>query len=310
MTTPGRLQRSCQLFLSSLRVLSAHRKLLLFPLVAGALSLGLCAFFLAAPVAAICAQPTGHAWTEAAHWNAVLQHPIPETMTHNLSAWGATARVYGALIYLTSMFAATFCNVAFYHQIARALADEPVSLRAGFAFARRRLRAILFWSLFAGTIGLVIRALEERFGWLGKLVFGVIGAGWSVASVFAIPAMIREDDPNPVRLLKHSAGVLRKTWGESLAGFLGFSALSTLVTLAVLGVIAGAIGLGVALPQLLIVLGPVAVLAFVALLAFSYAAQVAGGVYRGALYLYASEGVVPEAFSAADLDAAWKVRGR
>ena len=45
-----------------------------------------------------------------------------------------------------------------------------------------------------------------------------------------------------------------------------------------------------------------------ALVAFSYLLNVAGQVYRGALYLYAIEGAAPGPFDAEQMNAAWKTK--
>ena len=44
-----------------------------------------------------------------------------------------------------------------------------------------------------------------------------------------------------------------------------------------------------------------------AVVVYGYLLGMASKIYRGALYVYASEGVVPEPYTAELLDAAWKV---
>jgi hypothetical protein len=51
-----------------------------------------------------------------------------------------------------------------------------------------------------------------------------------------------------------------------------------------------------------------AVLWILALVAFGYLLSVASNIFKGALFVYASEGAVPAPYSAELLDAAWKVR--
>jgi hypothetical protein len=58
-------------------------------------------------------------------------------------------------------------------------------------------------------------------------------------------------------------------------------------------------------PMLLV---PVGLVWLLGVMAFSYAVSVANDIYRCALYIYASEGVVPEAYSVELMDAAWKVK--
>jgi Family of unknown function (DUF6159) len=301
-----KFRRSWQVFRNSLQVMAGHPKLLLFPLVTFGCTVVIALFFFA-PVVLL---PTGHPLGTGAHWLAVAtrwgdlvpaeghtQHWHPKLVTY----------LYLVAIYLVSMISATFFNVAFYHEIMRALAGERVSLRAGLGFARGRLRSLLLWSLFAGAVGLLIRTLEERFGWLGRLVMRLVGTAWSVASVFVIPVMIRDASANPLALLKNSAATLKKTWGEALIGYVGMGLGSGLL---LLGSLLFCLGAGVLAywahrPMLLVPLGLVWA---VGAMAFSYAVGVANDIFCCALYIYASEGVVPGAYTVELMDAAWKVK--
>ena len=306
MPSSHKFRRSWQVFRNSLSVMGRHPKLLVFPLVTFGCTVAIALFFFAPAVLL----PTGHPWGTGAHWLAVAdrwghlvagdghtQHWQPKLVTY----------LYLAAIYFVSMVSATFFNVAFYNEIIQALAGGRVSIRSGLGFARRRLRSIVLWSLFAGAVGLLIRALEERFGWVGRMVMRFVGMAWSVASVFVIPVMIREGNANPLALLKNSAATLKKTWGEALIGYVGVGLVSGLVLLGsflfVLG--AGVLALWAHHPLWLVPLGLVWLLGIIA---FGYAVGVANDIYRCALYVYASEGVVPEAYSAELMDAAWKVK--
>jgi hypothetical protein len=283
-----------------------HPKLLLFPAVTFFCTGAIVLFFFA-PMVLL---PTGHPWGEAAHWRAVAARWGDfNSVDAHTQRWHPTTVtcLYLVVIYLAAMVGATFCNVAFYHQILQALAGARVSLRAGLVFAAHRIRPILMWSLFAGLVGLLIRALEERFGWIGRLVMRFIGVVWSVASVFVIPVMIREGSANPVTLLQNSAATLKKTWGEALIGYVGIGLGASVVLLGsfvfLLGV--GLLSVWMHLPALTVAAGLVWLLS---VMVFGYAVSVAGDIYRCALYVYASEGVVPEPYTAELMDAAWKVK--
>ena len=301
---PSKLSRSWLLFTTSLQIIRQKKKLLLFPLVTSVCSVVMVLFF----VAPALLYPTGHSLGELAHWASRgrqfgLDFADAQPRIH------PNAYFYGYLagLYLVSMFLATFFNVAFYNEILKALAGDPVSIRTGLRFAWFRVRSILMWSLFAGAVGLIIKALEERFGWVGRWVMRFVGMLWSVASVFAIPVLIRDGGTNPLAILRHSAGALRKTWGESLIGYVGVAVGSWIILLASLVYLAGSAMLAVALTQ------PVfffmaAALWLAAMIALAYLASVAGHVYRCALYVYASEGVVPAPYTAEMMDAAWKVK--
>jgi len=73
------------------------------------------------------------------------------------------------------MFFATFFNVAFYHEILVALAGQSVSIIRGLKFAGTKWKAVLMWALFAGLVGLIIRQLEERLSFVGRIIARFIG---------------------------------------------------------------------------------------------------------------------------------------
>jgi hypothetical protein len=306
MSKSHTFRRSWQLFRSSLQILAHHRKLLIFPAVTLCCLLVITLFFLA-PVVLV---PTGHSWSQLAHWQTLASRWGEfVTVPANTPRWhpNTMAYLYLAVIYLAAMINATFFNVAFYHEILKALAGGPVSLRAGLAFASGRIRSILLWSLFAGAVGFIISALEKRFGVVGRFVMRLIGVTWSVASVFVIPIMVREAGTNPVMLLKTSAATLRKTWGEALIGYVGITLGAQIVVLGSVLLVVGWGGLAVLVDRPLLVV-PVSIGWMLALMVFLYVVKIANDIFRCALYVYASEGVVPEPYTAELMDAAWKVR--
>jgi len=298
--------RSWKLLASSFQIIGRQPKLLLFPLVTFVCTVVIVLFFIA-PAALL---PTGHALSQPEHWEAALHRLVAFDPAEGATRHGSLTGVgyaYVVGLYLTSMFVATFFNVAFYNEIIKALAGGQVSLRAGLRFACSRLRAILLWSLFAGAVGLIIKTLEERFGWVGRWIMRLVGVVWSVASVFVIPIIVREESANPFTLLRTSAATLKKTWGESLIGYAGITFGSWFVMLGsmIFLIGTGLLSMWLHHPEYLFAAG---CLWFVAMCVYGYLVSVAGRIYRGALYVYASEGVVPAPFTAELMDAAWKVK--
>lgn len=306
MNFAHRLRTSWELLLRSLQVIRLHPRLALFPIVSAAATMGLALFFFV-PVLLFVFNRGGE-WLETwGAWGRRMDHMTKDEWRAALQGVHGLVYAYGAVIYLVSLLAATFFNVAFYHQILRALGGETVSLREGWDFALSRWRSIVLWSLLAGTVGLIIRAIEERLGWLGRIVMAFIGAAWSIASVFAIPVIIRREDSDPLAVLKDSAATLKKTWGESLAGFVGIQLGGALMLVAVvafgvtLTIVAGRFHL---MPLAL----SLCALWLLAVIAMGFLLGMATHIYRCALYVYASEGVVPEPYTAALMDAGWKVK--
>jgi hypothetical protein len=100
---------------------------------------------------------------------------------------------------------------------------------------------------------------------------------------------------------------LKRTWGEALIGYAGLSIANSLVVIGSLIWLGGTIALSIALhiPWFI----AIAVVAWLCVLfVWSYVAGVASNVYRGALYLYAAEGVIAEPYNQEILDMAWKFK--
>lgn len=299
------------MFTQSLTVMRDHKKLLVFPIVTAALTLLIILFFIA-PVAL---QPTGFKYTDIQHWKAVGQtiftagsmeasqnhnSPLPAELTNN-------GILFISILYFAAMFLATFFSVAFYHEILRALNGQDVSIMRGLRFASTKLPSILIWSLFAGLIGYIIRTLEEKVGILGKIILGFIGIAWSVASVFVIPFIITEASVNPFHLLRQSAGTLKKTWGESLIGYVGIQFGGLIIILSSLFFFAGMFIISILLNSTSIII-IAAVLCLIGILSFSYLFNVANHIYICALYLFAADGKIPAPFDQASMRSAWKVK--
>ncbi len=300
--------------------MNQHKKLLLFPLVISVATVGILGFFLVPVVL----QPTGYSYTDAAHWKAVAASVLTQesmadlekstipgqvpSRTHKQLHLNRMGGGFLVVIYFVSMFLAAFCNVAFCHEIFAALAGRDVSIESGVRFAASRWKAILQWSFFSGLVGLLIQKLEQQMGWLGRWVVNLIGIAWSVASVFAIPVLVNETETlNPLDVLRTSAARLKKTWGESLAGYIGMgmgSGVVALLSLVVL-VIFWAAGMMLQSPWLFAIGFFVW---FTGLVAFSYVWGVAGLVYRCALYQFAATGTPPSPFNSALMASAWKSR--
>jgi len=302
----NRFERSWMLFKSSLNVILKNRELLIFPIVTSIATVVIFLFFFA-PAAL---WPTGHSYFSAEHWRALSHMYSQVYLYHGREQIGPTpvAVVYVIFLYFLSMFVATFFNVAFYNEILAALGGQPVSLSRGLRFACSRWKAILLWAAFAGLIGLIIKAIERRNNIISSIIARIIGTAWSIASVFVIPVIVRDSESNnPLFMLKKSAGTLKQTWGEGLIGYIGIGAINSIVTILSLILVGGAAFVSFQLHNFWL-LGIVGAVWLVSMLIWSYVLNVAGLVYKGALYLYAAEGVVSEPYDQQLLNSAWRYK--
>jgi hypothetical protein len=327
----NKFKRSGKLLKASFAVLLREKKLLLFPVIATMLAAVVALFF----IAPIVFYPTGHPIFSAAHWSALAEkftqgftptHHSPSqpvlvgktgVMTFFADHWWAAP--FFAATYFTSMFLATFCNVAFYYEIMQAFGGNAVSIRRGFRFAAARWRIVLMWSLFAGLVGYLIQTVQERLGFFGRIMTGLVGFVWSVACIFIIPTLVRDTETNsPIKLLKNSVGTLRRTWGETVVGFVGIQLFSFLSMFAMITGILLCIGIpmvvlshpspGLKIGHLLYYQAFILLLFVIVATSLSFVGGLLNAIYRCALYIYATEGVVPGSFDKELLDSAWKVK--
>lgn len=165
--------------------------------------------------------------------------------------------VIGAVLAFPVTAIGTFCNVALLRMAEARFDGRRCTAREGFAAARKRLPAILAWSLLAVGIGALLRQIAERVPFGGAVLSRLLGVAWSLATMFAVPVLALED-AGARRAVLRSAELFRARWGEGMTGAFTVGAATTLVSLpavvmVVLGLAAGTTagtavaGLGVAL---------------------------------------------------------------
>ncbi|WP_445148915.1 DUF6159 family protein [Baekduia sp. Peel2402] len=122
-----------------------------------------------------------------------------------------------AAIALPSTIVSTFCNVALVRMAQARFEGRHCTARQGFAAARTRWRPILAWSLLSVGVGAVLDWIAEKLPFGGALASWLLGAAWSLGTMFAIPVMALED-AGARRAAKRSVELFRARWGESLGG--------------------------------------------------------------------------------------------
>ncbi len=300
----NRISRSWEIFKTSYALIMGQKKLLIFPAVS----------FVCTIVLAVLILGTGWGILEASGIDIVAMmdkasQSSGEDVSQKTEVIGFIAF---ALVYFCSVFIASFFSTAFYSQIMVGLRGEEVSISNGLGFAFKRIGAIFMWAMLAASVGLILKILEERLGWLGQLVIKLIGLVWAVATVFAIPVIVFDTSiSNPIEVVKTSAGAIKKTWGESLVGFMGLGVLNGLsfvlfIFYAIgISIITAAVGAQGIAAGFLIATIP---LAFLAWLAFAYIVNVAEKVYIATLYIYSQENFIPGSFSRELIANPWKVK--
>ena len=75
--------------------------------------------------------------------------------------------------------------------------------------------------------------MQENLGSVGKIITGLIGIAWSIATFFVVP-VIAYENMGPIDAFKRSVQIMKDKWGEKLGSTFSFG----LITLVGLGIIA------------------------------------------------------------------------
>jgi hypothetical protein len=138
------------------------------------------------------------------------------------------------LFYLANYFVVIFFNTALIHAATIRLRGGHPTVAVGVAFAWENVVRILEWAALAATVGMILRAIGERVGWLGRLVVMLIGGAWTLATYFVIPVIVYEQ-LGPVDAVKRSAQMFRETWGERAISSVSFGLLFFLLAIPAFG---------------------------------------------------------------------------
>ncbi len=163
--------------------------------------------------------------------------------------------------------------------------------------AWRRFPAILLWGVIAGTVGMLLRSIQERSELLGRIVVGLIGAAWSLATFFMVPVLVMEEE-SVGDSFKRSWALFKQTWGETFAGSVGFGIASVLLSLPVIAL--ALLFFSINMPIVGVVVGGLG------LTLIGLFIQALHGVWVAALYRYATQGDVPEGYDPELIAAAFK----
>ena len=211
--------------------------------------------------------------------------------------------VLGFAFYVCLYFVTFFCNAALVGAAMMRFDGGTPTVGDGWRIASARSGRILGYALIAATVGMLLRAIQERLGFVGRFVVGLLGVGWTVATSMVVPVLVSHD-VGPIDAVKESAGLLKKTWGENVIGKSGLSLAFLVVYLVVIlcsvALVVAGIKLGSA--PLLVMVAIATVLALI-LTALAHAAL--SGIYSAALYRYATTGSAGAGFDSGVLQAAF-----
>ncbi len=208
-------------------------------------------------------------------------------------------------IYFVCSFVIVFFNSALIFSSLQCFEGKEPSLAGGLAKAASRLPQILGWALVASTVGVALQALknvlEDKLGSIaGGLIGGLGDMVWGIATYFVAPVVVVEG-VGPIEAIKRSSALMRRTWGEAVAGEGGLSLIAILLILplaAVFGAALPAVGQDVA--RLLVV--AIGIYLVVLTVIFSTLST----IFSTSVYVYASTGNAPSSMDPALLQGAFR----
>lgn len=267
----GKFSRSWALAKASMAVLRSDKELLVFPLVSTAVTLLVAASFIL-PMFGL-------------------------GMFRELeSEGGMPAMFYPWLFcfYLVQYFVIFFFNTALVGAAMIRLDGGDPTVSDGLRIARGKWLAILGYAAIAATVGMLLRALEQKAGFVGRIVIGLVGVAWTVATYLTVPVLVARD-VGPIEAVKESATLLKGTWGENIIGNGGIGLAFGFVTVALV-LVSVALVAFLATQQLPVLAMSVAVVAVLAVMLLALVQAALSGIYSAALYRFAVQGDAPAGF--------------
>ena len=178
--------------------------------------------------------------------------------------------------------------------------DGPITITGGLSAASERTGAIASYAAVSSTVGFVLEVLGRSRSGVLRFARTLFGTGWSLVTYLAIPVMVQERRGG-IPAMRRSGDLFRRTWGETALSEVGVRVIAQyiLILLVVLAVLL----LHMFDESVFVVL----VIAGLAMAAIGLVGSLEA-IYRAALYVFASEGVVPAPFASTELDAIWRTR--
>ncbi|MEP6624308.1 MAG: DUF6159 family protein [Acidimicrobiia bacterium] len=277
-----RFQRTIALTKSSWSVLKGDRSLALFPVLSGVVSVAIIV------VLALLGWVTKGSTTNAAG---------------NTEYTANAATIVIAVIgYVGLAFVQTYFLAGLVASANEVFEGRATSVGQGMSVASSRVSRLLPWAVVSATVSWIMQSLEQRAGLIGRLVISLLGAAWSVLTFLTVPIIVFEN-VGPITALKRSGTLTKSTWGENIFAQMGFGLIALLPMLLAFGI--GAAGVA---SKTLVIAVPAVAVAVAILLVTAVVISALGGIYRTALYRYATQGTVPTAFADADIEHAFGPR--
>ena len=221
---------------------------------------------------------------------------------------GPLSYVLAFLGYLVAAYVTIFFQSALILAANERLSGGAPTLGSALSMAAGRAGHILPWAIISATVSMVLRAVQERSGILGRIVIGLVGMAWTLVTFLVLPILVIEGT-GVKDALTRSASTFKRTWGENVIGNAGVGLVSLAGMLVGLVVCGPIIAIGISNDLLAMTVGGVVLLVvwFIIVSVFSAALS---GVFQTALYRFAVLGEEPAGFTHEQIAGAFVPRKR
>jgi hypothetical protein len=292
--------RGWSLMKQSWAVLRLDKELMFFPVLSGvACTLVLASFalpFLVSPELRNSAlQAVQRERGDRAAWQQGDAAAAPEQPAEQQMTTRIVGAVLGFSFYLVNYFVIVFFNTALVACAVKRFSGGDPTVGYGLSEAGSRLPQILAWAVMAATVGYILRAIEARVSFIGKIIVGLVGMAWSVVTYLVVPVLAVER-AGPFRAVRRSAELLTKSWGTAVIGNLSLGLAGFLLALPGILMIMAAPVVGVATESLALAIA-LGALGLVYLLGCSIITSTLQQILVAGVYLYAATGQAPGGLS-------------
>ena len=275
-----RISNSWELIKASATVLSADKELIIFPIIS-AIGTLLVTISFAVPMA--------------------LAGVFDAIATNNS---GILPFILAFFFYAVQYLVIFFANTALVGAALIRLRGGDPTVSDGFRIAFSHIGSIFGYALISATVGMIIRALSSKQNGIGRIVISLIGMAWNIATFLVVPILASEDI-GPIQAIKRSVQLLKKTWGEQIAGNFGLGIVFGLLTLGV--ILVGMVGIFLAVSaESIYLIITVVVLMVLALVAIGLINSAFSGIFTAAVYRYAVDGETSGFFDASMVQNAFR----
>ncbi|MEX0768948.1 MAG: DUF6159 family protein [Microthrixaceae bacterium] len=286
----GTFSRSWSLTKQSWQVLRSDKELVLLPAISAVASL-----IMATPFFAIAVL------TATASQDSASSAASSSTSSSGLAIPGYIALF---LAYLLVAYVTIFFQSALILAANERMSGGDPTLKSALQGAWSQAGHILPWAIISATVSIVLSAIQEQSGAIGKFVVGLVGMAWTLVTLLVLPILVIEG-VGVKEAFTRSATAFKRTWGENVVGNGGIGLISALVMLAGVLLCIGIIVIGVSADIWpLGLFGGILMVVWIILVSvFSTALS---GVFRTALYRYAMFGESSSGYSQDMIENAFK----